>query len=123
MGRPLEKRYIGDTTATGSQIQVSARPTAAAAANGYIVKQVSAKRFKCTNANGTAVCKLVTSAPAQGEVRITLTDSAGGTYYASKISGRTATVVAGTGTQFATGSKVRWTFTAVANTVLAIANA
>lgn len=123
MGRPLEKRFIGNTTAPGSQIQVSCRPTAAAAANGYIVKQVSGRRFKCTNANGTAVCKLVTTAPAQGEVRITLTDSAGGTYFASKISSRTATVVAGTGTQFASGSKVRWNFTAVANTVLAVANA
>ena len=123
MGRPLEKRVIGNTTTAGSQIQVSCRPTAAAASNGYIAKQMSARRFKCTNANGTAVCKLVTTAPAQGEVRITLTDSAGGTYYASKISNRTVTVVQGTGTQFANGSKVAWNFTAIANSRLAIANA
>lgn len=124
MGRPLEKRLLGDTTGSGSQIQVSCRPTAAAAANGYIVRQKSSKRFRCTNVNGTAVCKLVVTAPAQGEVRITLTDNLGGTYYAQKISGRTVTVTAGTGTQFITGQKVAWsTASAVLNTRLQIANA
>ena len=52
---------------------------------------------------------MVTSAPAAaGEMRITLADSAAGTYFASKISGRTCTVEAGTGAQFSTGDKVAW---------------
>ena len=44
-------------------------------------------------------------------MRITLADSAPGTYYASKIRGRTCTVEAGTGTQFQTGDKVAWNTT------------
>ena len=43
-------------------------------------------------------------------MRITLADSAPGTYYASKIR-RTCTVEAGTGTQFPTGDKVAWNTT------------
>ena len=57
-------------------------------------------------------------------MRITLADSAAGTYYASKISGRTCTVEAGTGTQFSTGDKVAWNTTgAVLNTSIEITNA
>lgn len=122
MGRPLEKRLLGNTADAGNQIQLSCRPTAGAAANGYIVRQKSSKRFRCTNPAGTAVLKLVVSAPAQGECRITLSDSAGGTYFAQKISGRTVTVTAGTGVQFVTGQKVAWsTAAAVLNTRLQIA--
>lgn len=127
MGRPLEKRLFGNTSGTGQQIQVSAYVEGGSSAvNGYIVKQVGSKRFKVTTAQGTSICKLVTGAPAAGEMRITLTDSASGTYFAQKISGRKVTVTAGTGTQFATGSTAGWTISpgvAVANSILLIASA
>ena len=122
MGRPINNRVFGDTAGAGSQIEISARPTAAASQDGFIVAQKGSKRFRCTNADGTATLQLVVTAPAQGECRITLEDSDGGTYFASKISGRTATVTRGTGTQFATGAKVKWsTDAAVENDRLQIA--
>ena len=109
MGRPLNKRNLGDTGGSGDQIQVSADVDGNGAANGYIVAQKGSKRFKVTTAAGTAVCGMVTSAPAaEGEMRISLADSAGGSYHASKISGRTCTVEADSGTQFSTGDKVAW---------------
>ena len=109
MGRPLNKRNLGDTGATGSQIQVSADVDGNGAANGYIEAQKGSKRFKVTTAAGTAVCGIVTAAAAaEGEVAITMTDSAGGTYFVSKISGRTCSMVANTGTQFSDGTKVAW---------------
>lgn len=115
MGRPIEKRLLGLTAGAGSQIAVTAFIPAAnggsSAVAGSIVRQRHARRFRCTTAQGTGLCKLVTTAPGAGEVRITVTDSAAGTYFVSKISGRTVTVVPGTGVQFTTGSKVRWNIT------------
>lgn len=123
MGRPLNKRNFGDTGDAGEQISVSA-DVGAGAGTGFIVKQKGSKRFSCTVGGTTAVCSMVTGAPAAGEMRITLADSAAGTYYASKISGRTCTVEAGTGTQFSTGDKVAWNRTgAVLNESLEITNA
>lgn len=122
MGRPINKRKFGDTANAGLQIVVSARPTSSAAANGYIVKQKSAKRFLCTNADGTAALQLVTTAPAEGECRITLVDNAGGTYYASKLSARKVRVVQGTGTVFANGTSVKWSTAAATATTLRIQN-
>ena len=123
MGRPLNSRNFGDTGDAGNQISVSADVGAGAGA-GFIVKQKGSKRFLCSVGGTEAVCALVTDAPAAGEVRITLADSAAGTYYASKISGRTCTVEAGTGVQFSTGDKVAWNTTgAVLDTSIEITNA
>tara|TARA_B100000902_G_scaffold208974_1_gene198926 strand:+ start:512 stop:889 length:378 start_codon:yes stop_codon:yes gene_type:complete len=109
MGRPLNKRNLGDTSGSGDQIQVSADVDGNGAANGFIVAQKGSKRFKVTTAAGTAVCGMVVTAPAAaGEMRISMADSAGGSYHASKISGRTCTVTADSGTQFSTGDKVAW---------------
>ena len=109
MGRPLNKRNLGDTGGAGDQIQVSADVDGNGAANGFIVAQKGSKRFKVATAAGTAVCGMVVTAPAaEGEMRISLADSAGGSYHASKISGRTCTVTADSGTQFSTGDKVAW---------------
>lgn len=76
-----------------------------------IIKQRSTKRFKVRTADGTAVCALKSSAvSAVGEMTITATDSAGGTYFVTKIGSRRCTVTQGTGTQFASDSSVAWTF-------------
>lgn len=91
---------------------------------GDIVKQVSSKRYKVTTGDGTAVCTLVTTADlGANEMSISATDSAGGTYFVRKLTARKAVLVAGTGTQFATGSTAMWTFgSAVLNTTVSIAN-
>lgn len=90
-----------------------------------IIRQVGARRFKVKTADGTAICELKGSAvSAAGEMTLTATDSAGGTYYVTKIGGRRATVTRGTGTQFATGASVPWTFgSATANTTIKVTNA
>lgn len=76
-----------------------------------IIKQRSTTRFKVTTADGTAICKLKSSAvSAAGEMTITATDSAGGTYFVTKIGAHKCTVIQGTGSQFDDGSSVPWTF-------------
>ena len=109
MGRPLNKRNLGATAGAGAQIAVAADVDGNGSANGYIVAQKGSKRFKVTTGAGTAVCALVAEIPTAAEqLSISATDSAGGTYFISKISGRTATLVQNTGTQFANNSKVAW---------------
>ena len=90
-----------------------------------IEKQVSGRRYKVTTGDGTSVCKLVAGAPAEGEMNLTATDSAGGTYYVTKVTARRATLVQNTGTQFANGDSVKWTLAgpAVLNESVIIDNA
>jgi hypothetical protein len=96
-----------------------------------IIKQRSTKRFKVKTADGTAICALVAPTapatsitPAFGQMTIGATDSAGGTYYVTKIGARRCTLTQGTGTQFASDSSVPYTFgSAVANESVKIANA
>jgi|APGre2960657373_1045057.scaffolds.fasta_scaffold16517_1 hypothetical protein len=90
-----------------------------------IIRQVGARRFKVKTADGTAICALKDSAvSAVGEMTITATDSAGGTYFVTKITSRKITVTQGTGTQFATGASVPWSFAApTLNQTLRVANA
>ena len=109
MGRPLNKRNLGDTADAGSQISVTADVDGVAGVAGYIVRQRGSKRFEVTTAAGTAVCSLVAGATTGiGTMNINVTDSAAGTYYVSKISGRTCTVQPNTGTEFSAGDKVAW---------------
>jgi len=76
-----------------------------------IIKQVASRRFKVRTQDGTADCTLKASAPTVvGEMAIVATDSADGTYFVTKITARRATITRGTGTQFATGAQVPWTF-------------
>ena len=91
---------------------------------GDIIKQVSGRRYKVQTSGGVGVCKLVTTADlGVNEMSITATDSAGGTYFVRKLTARKAVLVAGTGTQFATGTTAMWTFgSAVVNTTVTIEN-
>ena len=78
-----------------------------------IVRQVGSNRFQVKTADGTAVCALKSSAvSAEGEMTITAVDSDGGTYFVTKIGNGRATIAQGTGTQFADGVSVKWTFDA-----------
>lgn len=129
---------FGDTGASGSLTAVLASVITTAntiQANAWvtggtigkqadIVSQRSSRRYRVTNADGTAVCRLVPAAPtAEGEMSITATDSDAGTYYVLKLDSRTATLVPGTGVQFSNLAQVRWTSTgsAEADTVVKLA--
>ena len=79
--------------------------------NGDIISQKGSKSFRVTTSHGTEKLTLSTATPTAGKMRIKGTDSAGGTYFISKISGRTCTVIQGTGTQFSSNTKVGWNLT------------
>jgi len=92
-----------------------------------IQAQKGSSRYLVKTSEGTAVCKLVAATPsAVGEMTITATDSAGKTYYVTKLTSHKAVVTQyGTaGHEFATGTNVRWTFdAATTDTTVKIANA
>lgn len=73
---------------------------------GDIVKQEASRRYLVTTAQGTSDCSLVAAPPLAGEMTMTATDSAGGTYYPIKLTQSKATIIKGgrTGTQFNTHS-------------------
>lgn len=75
---------------------------------GDIVKQEASRRYLVTTAQGTSDCGLVAAPPLAGEMTMTATDSAGGTYYPIKLTQAKALIVKGgrTGTQFDTHSFV-----------------
>ena len=116
---------VGSSTNQENAIVVYANTDDSGSKVGDIIRQVGARRFKVKTADGTAICALKASAvSAQGEMTITATDSAGGTYFVTKITSRKVTVTRGTGTQFATGASVPWTFgSATAGQTLKVANA
>jgi len=89
-----------------------------------IIKQVGSRRYRIQTQDGTAVCTLKASAPtAAGEMAIVATDSASGTYYVTKLTGRKATLKRGTGTIYADGATVGWTFGTATATVCKIPSA
>ena len=116
---------VGSSTNQENAIVVYANTDDNGSKVGDIIRQVGARRFKVRTADGTAICALKASAvSAQGEMTITATDSAGGTYFVTKITSRKVTVTQGTGTQFATGASVPWSFAApTAGQTLKVANA
>jgi hypothetical protein len=122
MGRPLKLTesvngtlkvgQIGNTSQSGSQIQFTGFVTGGSANTGYATKQTGSTTFKITTTDGTADLKLTAAASGSltaGQCQLTATDSAGGTYYVSKITNNYVTIGAlGTGTQFAAGQKALW---------------
>jgi hypothetical protein len=105
MGRPLNKRYFGEPTAGGNEIKVRFRATGQAEANGWIVKQLGSKKFRCTNGTYTEDCTLADKAQgtlAVGDMTITVQDYGGTARQVTKIAGRMVTLD--------TGAKVDWNF-------------
>jgi hypothetical protein len=94
---------------------------------GDIIKQVSTDRYKVETADGEMICQLVTDgvANAAGEMDITVVDTAGKTYYVSKITAHRATLVqyGAAGHLFSTGESAAWSFDAAATGYVQIANA
>lgn len=106
MGRPLKKKFFGEPTAAGDEIKVQFH-NGTSSVPGWIVKQLGAKRFRCTDGTATADCRLVDAAAAalaEGEMSITVLDDAGNPKQVTKISGRKVTVD--------TGESIAWNFDA-----------
>lgn len=134
------------TTTTANTIQANSwtMSTSVIGKVSDINSQRSSRRYNVTNADGTAVCRLVPTGengvdsptvaqittakgPTQfGEMTLQATDSDGGTYWVGKLESRTALLFSGgTGTpgvQFPSYSHVTWTSTgaAVSGTVVKI---
>ena len=62
MGRPINKRFFGEPTAGGNEIKVRYRATGEAEANGWIVKQLGSKKFRCYDGTNTMDCTLADKA-------------------------------------------------------------
>ena len=111
MGRPINKRFFGTPTAGGNEIKVRFYNSADAEANGWIVKQLGSKKFRCTDGTNPADCFIVDKAQgtlAAGEMTITV-DDGGTARQVTKISGRMVTLD--------NGSKINWDFTGTGDVV------
>ena len=105
MGRPLNKRFFGEPTAGGNEIKVRFRATGEAEANGWIVKQLGSKKFRCTDGTNTEDCTLADVSQgslAVGEMTITVKDDGGTARQVTKIAGRKVTLD--------TGASIAWNF-------------
>ena len=112
MGRPINKRFFGEPTADGNEIKVRFRATGEAEANGWIVKQLGSKKFRCYDGTNTMDCTLVDKAQGTlvaGEMTITVKDDGGTARQVTKIAGRKVTLDNGTVTT--------WDFTGTGDTV------
>lgn len=121
---------IGSSTYQENAIIVYANTDSNGPKIGDIIKQVSSKQFRVKTSGGIATCLLKSSQLSNladhdvNRMTIVAKDSAGGTYYVTKISAHKCTLSQGTGTQFANDSSVPWTFdSAVLNTSVTIVNA
>ena len=104
MGRPLNKKFFGAPTAGGSEIKVQFH-NGTKSVNGYIVKQLGSKKFRCTDGVIEKDCFLVDKAAgaiAAGEMSIVVKDDAGAVKQVTKISGKKVTLD--------TGATIAWNF-------------
>ena len=104
MGRPLNKRFFGAPTAAGNEIKVQFH-NGTESVNGYIVKQLGSKKFRCTDGVIEKDCFLVDKAAAAiaaGEMSIVVKDDAGAVKQVTKISAKKVTLD--------TGTTIAWNF-------------
>ena len=76
-----------------------------------MIAQKGSSTYKCTTTDGTEDCTLINDTPTAGaEMAITATDSAGGTYFVTKLYNNTVRLdpANGTGVQFTVNDKVVW---------------
>lgn len=111
-------------TVSGATSSITARLPAASTAKAISsFKALNDYKFRVVNADAIGTCKLVAAAPAAGEMNMIATDSAGNTYYVTRLHENHAWVTRKTGSsyEFATGKKVKWNEnTAVANSSVKI---
>ena len=112
MGRPLNKRFFGTPTEAGNEIKVQFH-NGTGSVNGWIIKQLGSKKFRCTDGTVIKDCSLVDKSAADantpaavtaGEMTITVSDNDGALKQVTKISGRKVTID--------TGETVAWNMTA-----------
>ena len=97
MGRPLNKRYFGAPTTGGNEIKIQFH-NGTASVNGYIVKQLGSKKFRCTDGVIEKDCFLTDAAAAAltaGQMSIVVKDDAGAVKQVIKIAGRKVTLDSG----------------------------
>ena len=81
----------------------------AAARTSTILKQEASHRYLVQNSDGDGQCKLTASGSlTAGQMSITATDSAGGTYYVTKLTSRKALLTPINGTQFGANTYAKW---------------
>jgi hypothetical protein len=117
---------VGSATNQENTILMTAYLTGGSALPVDIIRQVSTRRYKVTDGTRTGVVELTsTLADAAGECSIAATDSAGGQYFVTKLTGRKATLTraGGSGWLYATGEAAPWSFDAPATIYVQIANA
>jgi hypothetical protein len=117
---------VGSATNEENAIRMTARLTGGSATLVDIIKQTNDRRYKVTDGTRTGIVQLKSSvATAVGEGSIRLVDTDGGTYFATKLTSRKATITRGTGVQaaFPTGASVKWNMTAATADSLLIDNA
>jgi hypothetical protein len=105
MGRPINKRFFGEPAAGGNEIKVRFRATGETEANGWIVKQLGSKKFRCTDGTDVEDCTLADKAQgtlAAGDMTITVKDDGGTARQVTKIAGRMVTLD--------TGARIAWNF-------------
>ena len=104
MGRPLNKRFFGPPTDNGDEIKVQFH-NGTGSVNGWVVKQLGSKKFRCTDGTAIKDCFLVdkaSAAVAANEMTITVLDDAGNPKHVTKIAGRKVTLD--------TGESIAWNF-------------
>lgn len=97
MGRPINKRYLGEPTPAGTEIKVQFH-NGTGSVNGWIVRQRGSKRFLCSDGTDTALCTLVPKASGDllaGEMSITVKDDAEAVHQVTKISANRVTLETG----------------------------
>ena len=112
MGRPLNKKYFGAPTAGGNEIKVQFH-NGTASVNGYIVKQLGSKKFRCTDGVTEKDCFLTNVAGTDltaGQMSIVVKDAANAIKQVTKISGRKVTVEGTT--------SIAWAYAAATATVV-----
>jgi hypothetical protein len=112
MGRPLNKRFFGAPTAAGNEIKVQFH-NGTASVNGYIVKQLGSKKFRCTDGVIEKDCFLTDVAGTDltaGQMSIVIKDDGNTIRQVTKITGRQLVTDAGT--------KLGWGFGAATATVV-----
>ena len=125
MGRPLNKKFFGGEgvgpSASGNEIKVNFH-NGTAVKEGYIVKQLGSKRFRCEEIGtaGTFDCTLKTgvlpAALSAGEMSISVQGADSETYGVSKITGRKVTLASpsATGSNALAGQSLQYALTGAA---------
>ena len=112
MGRPLNKRFFGAPTAAGNEIKVQFH-NGTASVNGYIVKQLGSKKFRCTDGVIEKDCFLTDVGATDltaGQMSIVIKDDGNTIRQVTKITGRQLVTDS--------GSKLGWGFGAATATVV-----